>query len=95
MQCTLYQSACCVDYPSLRELYAEWQDGILLNSSTKVRQWPLKVLERRFKLEKKEQAVQWRYDGRMRKHLMERLNIIYGILRRLPDPAGQARCSAQ
>lgn len=76
------------------ELYAEWQDGILLSHSTGLRQWPLRELERRFKLEKKQHLMQWRQVDKIRGNIGERLSIIYAILRRLPNPSGDTGCSA-
>lgn len=70
------------------EVYAEWQDGILLSKSTRLRQWPLRELERRFKLEKKQHPMQWRQGDKIRGNIGERLSIIYAILRRLPNPSG-------
>ncbi len=62
----------------------EWTNGILLNKTTQLRQWPLKVLEHRKKAEAKQHKVQWRGGGsKVRGEVNERLTIIYAILRQV------------
>ena len=62
----------------------EWTDGILLNRTTQLRQWPLRVLEHRKKAEQKQHKVQWRGGGsKVRGEVNERLTIIYAILRQV------------
>lgn len=62
----------------------EWTDGILLNQTTGLRQWPLKVLEHRKKAEAKQHKVPWRMGGsKVRGEVNERLTIIYAILRQI------------
>lgn len=77
-------------YPSWRELYSEWEDGILINRSTMYRIAPLKVLEYRFKVEKK-QHHPWRMGQGMKDSVSDRLSIIYAILRRLPGRGAEGK----
>ena len=72
--CVTRMLSCSV--PKFGGVYAEWQDGILLSQSTRLRQWPLRDLERRFKLEKKQHFMQWRQGDKTRGDIGERLSII-------------------
>ena len=85
-------SLCFADYPSLKELYAEWHDGILMSRSTMTRIAPLELLERRFKL-KDENHHAWRAGSNMRDHISRRLSLIYAVLRRLPAGGDESACS--
>ena len=77
----------------------EWTDGILLNRTTQLRQWPLKLLEQRKKAEAKQHKVQWRGGGsKVRGEVNERLTIIYAILRqvyKLYSSKGTQSCKTQ
>ena len=85
-------SVCFADYPSLKELYAEWHDGISMSRSTLQRIAPLVLLERRFKL-KDENHHAWRAGSNMRDQISRRLSLLYAVLRRLPAGGDELACS--
>lgn len=68
-------------YENLHQLYREWVDGIEMTTG---RIACLRELERL----KRHEGLEWRCSGKIRKQVMERKVLIYAVLRRLPDPAG-------
>lgn len=71
-------------YEDLHQLYCEWVDGIEMTTG---RIACLRELERL----KRQEGLEWRCSGKIRKQVMERKVLIYAVLRRLPDPAGESR----
>ena len=71
--------AACED---LHQLYCEWVDGI---ETTTGRIASLRELERL----KRQEGLEWRCSGKIRKQVMERKVLIYAILTRLPTPASE------
>ncbi|KAL3162657.1 hypothetical protein ABBQ38_008702 [Trebouxia sp. C0009 RCD-2024] len=69
-------------YENLHQLYREWVDGIEMTTG---RIACLRELERL----KRHEGLEWRCSGKIRKQVMERKVLIYAVLRRLPDPAGE------
>ena len=84
-------SLCFADYPSLKELNAEWHDGILMSRSTLTRIAPLELLERRFKLKRREPPCLARWQQTC--GTSRRLSLIYAVLRRLPAGGNESACS--
>ena len=69
-------------YDDLHQLYCECADGI---ETTTGRIAPLCELERL----KRQEGLEWRCSGKIRKQVMERKVLNYAVLKRIPDPASE------
>ena len=85
MNCDCHADIAVAAYDDLHQLYCEWVDGIEMPTG---RIACLRELERL----KRQEGLAWRCSGKIRKQVMERKVLIYAVLRRLPDPAGECFC---